>query len=131
MKNGSLAFKVLGMIVGLAFVMLGYSQYTTAQKLKEHGKVAIVDPISGYTEHTRNGSVSYSAEFRFKTDQGVEIVATHNFPKELISDFEENNPVKVIYDPDSPSQFAFEQQEPSAFLIIAGAVITIMAFLFA
>jgi hypothetical protein len=49
---------------------------------------------------------------------GNVVTRRRSFPEELLADFRSGTPVKVIYDPTDPSEFVFEKEKPSWFLIL-------------
>jgi len=130
-KLKSVVFKILGVIIGIVCVVVGVSERSSIQRLQASGKTAIVAPIGEYTERTRKGSHTYTAEFTFETENGSKITKSKSFPKELLADFEAGTPVKVFYDPRDPAEFVFEKDEPSWFVVLAGVGMAIAALIFA
>ena len=53
-----------------------------------------------------------------------------SFPSELVADFEAQIPVKVLYDPSNPSEFVFEKETASWFLVVSGIAFVVSVFLF-
>jgi hypothetical protein len=131
MAQRSSIFKILGVVVGLAFVFFGFQERSSLSRMKSIGQAAIVQPIAGYTQHKSKGSTTYTAEFTFKTESGSVITRKRSFPEELIKDFESKIPVKVLYDPRNPSEFVFEKETASWFLIGIGFAIAVAALIFA
>lgn len=129
--QGKILIKLLGVLVGLAFVVFGFNERSSLNRIKKLGRPAIVEPIATYTEFKKSGSSTYTAEFHFKTDTGREIVQKHSFPSELIADFKSGVPVRVFYMPNDPSNFVFEKEQASWLLVIVGGVLAVAALLLA
>jgi hypothetical protein len=119
--------KVLGILVGLVFVVVGFNARSDINRIKATGKTAVVQPIDGYTKRKS----TYTAEFTFVTDSGQKITKKQSFPGELVKDFEASTPVNVVYNPANPSEFVFEKETPSWFLVVAGFGVAIAALIFA
>jgi hypothetical protein len=119
--------KGVGLICGIAFVVAGVNERSDIARIKSTGKVAAVEPISGYTKRKS----TYTAEFTFVTEDGRKITKKQSFPSELVKDFEANAPVNVVYNPANPSEFVFEKQQPEWFLIVAGIGVAVAALIFA
>lgn len=130
-QRGKILFKVLGVLAGLTMTGMGFSERADMNRVRKLGKPAVVDPISGYTQHRSRGSTTYTAEFRFKTENGQQIVTKHAFPEELISDFKAGTPVRVLYLPGDPSTMVFEKDSPSWLPMILGVGLALAALLFA
>ena len=130
-QQGKIVYKVLGVIVGLAFMGYGIQERLELASIQKNGKHATVEPIANYTEFNRRGSTTYTAEFHFKTEDGRQIVAKHSFPEEVLADFQASKPVEVVYLPNDPNTFVFAKQEPSWFLVLGGAALGIAAAIFA
>ncbi len=90
----------------------------------------MVEPIVVYTERSRRGSKTYSADFNFTTDKGEKIQRRQTFPGELLTDFENATPVTVRYDPKSPSDFIFEMEEAPLLPYLMGIGFIVAAFVF-
>jgi hypothetical protein len=129
-QRGKVAYKVLGVLVGLVFLVYGCVERRDVAKVQRLGKSAVVAPISSYTEYRNRGTTTYTAEFRFKTDTGREVVLKHSFPKEVLDDFKSGAPVRVLYLPDDPYTFVFEKERPSWTLVIAGLAVAVAALIF-
>lgn len=126
----TLVFRLLAIIAGVASLVIGFQERSRIAHLREAGKTAVVEPIVDYTERTRRGSKTYSANFIFTTDKGQRIEQRHTFPGELLTDFENGTPVTVRYDPDSPSEFMFEAEEGSLLPYLMGIGFIVAAFVF-
>ena len=126
MATRSKIFKILGVAVGIAFVVFGFTERSSISRIKSLGQTAIVEPIDSYKKHKR----TYTATFSFKTHAGQQISTNRSFPKDLIQDFEAGKPVKIFYDPNSPSEFVFEKEDGSWFTVLGGAGIIVAAILF-
>lgn len=131
MPGKGILFKILGVIAGLVFMVSGAMERSDIKHTKAVGKTAYVDPIEKYTERTSKGSKTYDADFTFTTEKGDKISAHKSFPAELVNDFKSGKPVKIFYDPGKPSDFIFEKEEPSWFMVITGLGLAIAAVLFA
>lgn len=70
-------------------------------------------PIDGYTRTKSRGSTTYTAQFTFKTESGQVISLKRSFPEELLADFKNGTPVKVMYDPRDPTNFVWENEQGS------------------
>jgi Protein of unknown function (DUF3592) len=126
-----LLFSILALIAAIGSIGIGAQEYMELSSIRSVGVVAEVEPITDYTRRKRRGSEVYSAQFRFTTAEGREVGKRRPFPKELLADFENGAPVKVLYDPRSPSRFVFEKESASwtAFLM-GGGFLLVSAFLF-
>jgi hypothetical protein len=125
MATRSIIYKILAVVVGIAGLYAGISERTHMSHVKKVGEIAVVDPIDRYTE--RKGT--YSASFTFTTKTGQKIARTQSFPKLLIKDFESGVPVKVVYDPRSPSDFVFEKDSPDTWVWVVGSIGFVVAAL--
>ena len=121
MGSRNLLFAVLGIVAGLVFFVTGVKERSALSRTKAVGVAAVVEPVANYTKRRSSGSTTYTAEFTFKTDTGSVVTRRRSFPEELLADFRSGTPVKVIYDPRDPSEFVFEKEKPSWFLILAGS----------
>lgn len=130
METKRIIYKVLGVCAGLAFIIFGFKERSHISRLHAIGKVAVVEPIAGYTEHKSRGNSTYTAEFHFTTEKGTKIVKKQSFPEELLPDFNAQQPVKVLYNPNNESDFIFERQQASWFLILGGLALAAAALLF-
>jgi Protein of unknown function (DUF3592) len=126
----TLVFRVLAIIAGLASLVIGYQERSRISHLRETGLSAVVEPIVDYTERSRRGSKTYSANFIFTTDKGQRIEQRHTFPGELLTDFENGTPVTVRYDPSSPSDFMFDAEESPLLPYLMGIGFIVAAFVF-
>src|SRR5215472_3540165 len=129
-QRGKVAYKILGVLAGLVFLVYGCVERSDIAKVHRLGKPAVVAPISSYTEFRNRGSTTYTAEFRFKTEAGRDVVTKHSFPKEVLEDFQSGAPVRVLYLPDDPYTFVFEKERPSWTLVIAGLALAVAALIF-
>jgi hypothetical protein len=130
LETKRLIYKVLGVGAGLAFVVFGFQERSHVSRLRSTGKIAVVEPIAGYTEHKSRGNTTYTAEFHFTTEKGTKIVKKQSFPEELLPDFSAQQPVKVLYNPNNESDFIFERERASWFLVLAGLGLAAAALLF-
>ena len=130
-SQGKVLFKVLGALAALVFIGYGLKDRSEVTSIQEQGKLAIVEPITNYTEFKQGGSSTYTAEFRFKIEGGREIVLKHSFPEEVLSDFKAGKPVQIFYLPSDPSNFVFAGEKPGWGLVIGGVVMLVAALLLA
>lgn len=126
----TLMFRGLAIFAGVASLVIGYQERSRLDHLRQAGVAAVVDPITDYTERSRRGSKTYSAEFTFTTEAGQKIQRRQPFPGELLADFENGTPVIVRYDPSSPSDFMFEADEGSLLPYLMGVGFIVAAFVF-
>lgn len=103
-------FRLAALIAGLAILVSTVTEHRSATRLKTVGRIALVDPIDSYTRQIRAGSTVYSARVTFYTATGRPVSQYHRVPKEAIDQFKRGGQVRVIYDPERPSFFAFENE---------------------
>lgn len=125
-----LLFSILALIAAIGSIGIGAQEYMALSKVRSVGVAAEVEPITDYTRRKRRGSETYSAEFTFTTEEGREVSKRRPFPKELLADFENGEPVTVLYDPRSPSRFVFEKESASwtPFLMGGGFLLVSLFF---
>ncbi|MBD9394549.1 DUF3592 domain-containing protein [Acidovorax sp. ACV01] len=128
-QRGKTLYKLLGAIVGLFLIISGFNERSALSSVQKHGKRAIVDSISQYTEFRKGGSSTYTAEFRFKTEDGRQITMKHSFPEEVLAGFKASKPVEVVYLPSDPNTFVFAHQKASWTLVSIGTAIFLAALL--
>jgi len=128
---GKVLFKLLGAIAALVFIGYGLKERNEITSIQKRGKTATVQPIANYTQFKKGGSSTYTAEFRFKTEEGREIVQKHSFPEEVLADFNAGKPVQIVYLPNDPSTFVFASEKPGWMLVIVGSVLLVAALLLA
>ncbi|BEU94612.1 DUF3592 domain-containing protein [Acidovorax sp. DW039] len=127
----SSGFKKIACVgIGAAFLIFGYQDYSRNKSLHKRGAAAVVEPISKYTEHSRRGSKTYTAEFDFTTSSGQKIHKSSSFPEAALNDFKAGKPVKVLYDERNPYEFVFEKDDPSWWPMLLGVAIAIGGVLF-
>ncbi|WP_010465032.1 DUF3592 domain-containing protein [Acidovorax radicis] len=131
LQQGKLLFKILGALAGIVFIVFGMQERSELSRTLKIGKHAVVEPITQYTEFKKSGSTTYTAEFRFKTDNGQQIVVKHSFPEEVLAEFKANRPVEIAYMPSDPSSFVFVKQQYSWTLVLIGGALFIAALLLA
>ena len=129
-QGGKALFKILGVLVGIVFVVMGVRENQHVRSLKNGGKAAVVEPISGYTEHRKRGTSTYTAEFTFPVEGGRKITKRSSFPEAHIEDFKAGRAVKVYYDASDPTDFIFEKDGASWFLVWGGVGIAVAALVF-
>ena len=123
-------FSVLALIASLGSFWVGADEYQKYSHLRSVGVEAEVEPITDYTRRKKRGSVTYSADFTFTTEEGHEVSKRRPFPEELLQDFENGEPVIVLYDPRSPTNFMFDKEsaEWTPFLMGGGFLIVALFF---
>ena len=131
MATKSIIYKVLGVIAGIVFIGAGIKERSHVSRLHSYGKVAVVDPIEGYSVRKSRGDKTYSAEFHFTAQNGVKIVKSQSFPEELVADFNAKQPVNVLYDPNNPNDFIFERERASWMMVLGGLGLAVAALLLA
>ena len=131
LQQGKLLFKILGALAGIVFIVFGMQERSELSRTLKIGKHAVVEPITQYTEFKKSGSTTYTAEFRFKTDNGQQMVVKHSFPEEVLAEFKANRPVEIAYMPSDPSSFVFVKQQSSWTLVLIGGALFIAALLLA
>lgn len=126
-------YKVLGVVVGVVFVGAGIKDRTHMSHLQSVGKIAVVDPIEGYSVRKSRGYSTYTAEFRFTAQNGVKIVKKQRFPEALVADVDARQPVNVLYDPNNPHDFIFERERErtSWMMVLGGLGLAVAVFLLA
>jgi hypothetical protein len=129
--RGKILYKLLGVLAGLVFAVYGLIESSHINRIKKLGHVAVVAPISDYSEMKSRGGSTYTATFRFATDTGKQVIKGRSFPGELIADFKAGIPVRVIYLPNDPHTFVFEKEGASWLLIGGGTAIVVLALIFA
>lgn len=128
-QQGKLLFKILGVLAGIVFIAFGMQERSELSRTLKIGKHAVVEPITQYTEFKKSGSSTYTAEFRFKTESGQQMVVKHSFPEEVLAEFKANRPVEIAYLPDDPSSFVFVKQASSWTLVLVGGALALAALL--
>ncbi len=126
MSFRNIVFKIAGIAIGVVLVGYGISERSSLGDAKKIGRPAIVEPIKNYTKYKS----TYTSEFTFTTEKGEKITKKQSFPSELIADFEAGTPVTVLYNPSSPSEFVFEKEKPSWFLVFGGIAFVAVSVLF-
>ncbi|MCZ8219226.1 MAG: hypothetical protein O9337_07405 [Acidovorax sp.] len=128
-QQGKLLFKILGVLAGIVFIAFGMQERSELSRTLKIGKHAVVEPITQYTEFKKSGSSTYTAEFRFKTEGGQQMVVKHSFPEEVLAEFKANRPVEIAYLPNDPSSFVFVKQASSWTLVLVGGALALAALL--
>lgn len=131
LQQGKLLFKILGALAGIVFIVFGMQERSELSRTLKLGKHAVVEPITQYTEFKKSGSTTYTAEFRFKTDNGQQMVVKHSFPEEVLAEFKANRPVEIAYMPSDPGSFVFVKQHASWTLVLVGAAVFLAALILA
>ena len=130
-QEGKVLFKILGVAAGLVFVAFGIKERHELSNLQSRGERAVVEPVTEYTEFSKSGSSTYTAEIRFVTEKGRQISMKHSFPEEVLEDFKAGRPVEVVYLPNNPQGFVFANQETSWTLEVIGGVVILAALILA
>jgi hypothetical protein len=130
-QRGKLLFKILGALVGVVFLIAGFNERSELSSLHKRGKRAVVEPIGQFQEFKKSGSSTYTAEFRFKTEDGRQMAVKHSFPEEVLADFKAGKPVEIIYQPSDPNNFVFANQKASWTLVAIGVAIFLAALVLA
>ncbi|AYM98096.1 DUF3592 domain-containing protein [Acidovorax sp. 1608163] len=117
--------KIACVVIGAAFLIFGYQDYSKNKSLHKRGVAAVVEPISKYTERSRKGSTTYTAEFDFTTASGQKVHKSSSFPKAALDDFQAGKPVKVFYDERNPYEFVFEKDDPAWWPMLLGVAIAV------
>ncbi|MES2933992.1 MAG: DUF3592 domain-containing protein [Pseudomonadota bacterium] len=130
-SHGKILFKLLGALAALAFIGYGFKDRSEITSIQKRGKLAIVEPVTEYTEFKQGGSSVYTAELRFKTEDGRDIVQKHSFPEEALVDFKAGKPVQIYYLQNDPSTLVFASEKPGWGLVIGGFALLVAALLFA
>ena len=125
-----LLLKVLGVIAGVAVLVISYQEYSKMSRIRKAGAVAVVEPVTSYSERRKKGSTTYSATFNFKTTDGRRITQNHSFNSDVLTDLKSNTPVRVLYDPQNPNEFIFEKQTFSMWIFAVGAGLIVAALFF-
>lgn len=103
-------FRLAALVIGGVVLFSAVTDHRTATRLKTVGRFALADPIDSYTRQIRAGSTVYTARVTFYTAAGRPVSQYHRVPKEAIDQFKRGAQVRVIYDPETPSRFAFENE---------------------
>lgn len=125
-----LVFKIIGVLAGIAVLVMTSQEYFELRRIKKNGVAAVVEPITNYTERKSKRSRTLSATFNFTTADGKRISRNHTFPGEVLDDFKNNVPVRVIYNPSNPNEFVLEKQSVSPWIFVFGIGLIIAALLF-
>jgi len=125
-----LALKVLGVLAGIAVIVMSWQDYSELRRMKKIGVAAVVEPITSYTERKSKRSRTLSATINFKTTDGRKVSRNHTFDSDVLEDFKNNVPVRVLYDPANPNEFIFEKQSFSMWIFAFGAGLIIAALIF-
>ncbi len=123
-------YKILAVIAGIAFIGVSLNENHHLSRLKRFGSTAEVIPPDSYTDHSQNGSHTYTGEIRFKTDAGNEIKENHSIPSKALDSMKAGDKVLVYYDPKDPTDFVFAQEESDYLMPAAGVAVIIGALIF-
>ncbi len=127
MTARKLIFKVLGVLVGVGMMFVANQERSELTQARSIGKPAVVAPIESYAKRKAKRSSTYTAQFNFTTEKGEKVSQQKNFPEALVKDFDAGTPVRVLYDPNSPSSFVFEKDEPTWMIVGLGSMIVVLA----
>jgi hypothetical protein len=120
--------KILAIAAGLVFIVAGIGENHRISRLKRFGTSATVIPPDSYTDHSKNGVHTFTAEISFKLPGGKPVHASHSVPSEAIDAMKANRPVTVFYDGRDPTDFVFEQDSGSWWPPLFGAAFIVFAF---
>lgn len=100
-------------ISALTIVGFGWSTHHTKQAFKDHGKIAIVEPIGKYQEVTKTKGgkvveVYYTADLQFNTEAGQHITIHRSFSNEMLEKFKAGEEVTLKYLPEHPDQTSLD-----------------------
>ena len=123
-----LAYRILAVVAGLVFVCMGVSENRHVSRLKRFGVAAVVIPPDSYTDHSQNGSHTYTAEISFKTGDNVTVTSKHSLPSAALESMKAHQTVTVYYDPRDPSDFVFAQDETHWWMPALGVAFVVGAF---
>jgi len=126
--NKKLVYKILAILAGVVFLGAGFSENHRISRLKRFGQTATVIVPDTYTDHSRNGVHTYTAEISFKLPNGDTIRQQHSVPSEAIDAMKAHQPVTVYYDSRDPNEFAFAQDATSWMMPTLGAGFVVAAF---
>jgi hypothetical protein len=130
-QHGKVLYKIVGAIAGLAFIVFGAQERLEISSIHKRGKRAVIEPVAQYTQFKQRGSSTYTAEIRFKTEDGRQMAVKHSFPEGALADFKANRPVEIVYLPADPGTFVFASEKASWTLVAIGAAVLVAALLFA
>lgn len=123
-------FRVAAFIAGIVFLVILGQEHLKESRIRSNGELATIEPIDGYTRRHRKGSTTYTAEITFETSKGRKVSQKHSIPKDAIDELERGGEVKVIYDPDSPSNFVFEKADSDWMPALVGGGFIVAAIFF-
>jgi hypothetical protein len=92
-----------------------------------HGKRATVEPIAKYSKRGKLFYKLYLAEFRFRTENGNQIVLNRSFPESVLEELERGTPVEIMYLPSDPHTFVFASERGSWTLIVIGVIVILFS----
>ena len=123
-------YKILAVLAGLAVIGVSLNENHHLSRLKRFGTTAVVIPPDSYTDHSRNGSHTYTGDIRFKTADGGEVNQKHSIPAKALESMKAGQEVLVYYDPHDASDFVFAQDDADYLMPAAGVAAIIGALIF-
>lgn len=123
-----LLYPILALLVGLVFIVAGIGENHHLSRLKRFGIAAVVTPPDSYTDHSKNGSHTYTADIAFKLADGRPMSVRHSLPSEAIDAMKAGRPVTIHYDARDPSDLVFEQDSADWWMPALGALFIGAAF---
>ncbi|MEO5687408.1 MAG: DUF3592 domain-containing protein [Burkholderiaceae bacterium] len=123
-----LLYKILAVVIGLVFIGTGFSESRHISRLKRFGSQAEVIPPESYTDHSHNGSHTFTAEITFKTASGDIVRQKHSMPEAALESMKARQPVTVFYDSKDPSDFVFAQDSTDWWMPLLGGGFIVAAF---
>lgn len=128
--NKKLLYKILAVIAGIAMIGSGISENHHISRLKRFGTTAEVIRPDTYTDHTHNGSHTYTGTIRFKTADGREVTENHSIPSKALDSMKAGDTVLVYYDTRNPNDFVFAQEDTDYMMPIIGVALIVGGLVF-
>ena len=125
-----LLYKILAVVAGVVLIGVGLNDNHHLSRLKRFGSTAEVIPPDSYTDHSQNGSHTFTGVIRFKTDGGSEVTQNHEIPSKALDSMKAGDKVLVYYDPKDPTDFVFAQEDTDYIVPGAGVALIIGALVF-
>ena len=127
--NKKLLYKILAVVAGFVFIVAGINENRHISRLKRFGIAAEVIPPGSYTDHSQNGTHTYTADITFKTSDNSTVTEKHSLPSAALESMKAHQPVTVYYDPHDPSDFVFAQDDTNWWMPLLGVAFVIGAFI--
>ena len=126
MSKGTL-YQILAVVAGVIFIGAGISENRHISRLKRFGTAAVVIPPDKYTDHSKNGSHTYTADISFKLADGSPVTVRHSLPSEALEAMKADRPVTVYYDARDATDFVFEQDSTHYWMPALGVFFLVAA----